>query len=130
MYQRVTRGIRISVEPEYQEGQSDPDDDLYVWSYTIRIDNHSAQTVCLRRRRWRITDERGVTEVVDGEGVVGEQPVIGPGDAYEYTSGAPLSTPSGMMVGAYRMETADGEQFEAEIPPFSLDSPYETRRVH
>ncbi len=130
MYERVTRGIRISVRPNYLESQSDPDDDRYVWSYTVRIDNISDETVRLRTRYWRITDAFGLTEEVRGDGVVGEQPVIRPGEGYEYTSGAPLGTPSGMMVGRYGMESATGETFEVDIPAFSLDSPHEQRRVH
>lgn len=130
MYERVTRGIRISVRPNYLESQSDPDDDRYVWSYTVRIDNISDETVRLRTRYWRITDAFGLTEEVRGDGVVGEQPVIRPGEGFEYTSGAPLGTPSGMMVGRYGMESATGESFDVDIPAFSLDSPYEQRRVH
>ncbi|MEQ8177701.1 MAG: Co2+/Mg2+ efflux protein ApaG [Amphiplicatus sp.] len=130
MYERVTRGIRISVRPNYLESQSDPDDDRYVWSYTVRIDNISDETVRLRTRYWRITDAFGLTEEVRGDGVVGEQPVIRPGEGFEYTSGAPLGTPSGMMVGRYGMESAAGETFEVDIPAFSLDSPHEQRRVH
>ncbi len=130
MYERVTRGIRISVRPNYLESQSDPDDDRYVWSYTVRIDNISDETVRLRTRYWRITDAFGLTEEVRGDGVVGEQPVIHPGEGFEYTSGAPLGTPSGMMVGRYGMESAAGETFEVDIPAFSLDSPHEQRRVH
>ncbi|MEQ8935111.1 MAG: Co2+/Mg2+ efflux protein ApaG [Amphiplicatus sp.] len=130
MYERVTRGIRISVRPNYLESQSDPDDDRYVWSYTVRIDNISDETVRLRTRYWRITDAFGLTEEVRGDGVVGEQPVIRPGEGFEYTSGAPLGTPSGMMVGQYGMESATGEAFDVDIPAFSLDSPYEQRNVH
>lgn len=130
MYERTTRGIRIRVEPTYLEGQSDPDGDHFVWAYRVRIDNGSKETICLRSRRWQITDSRGATEEVAGEGVVGEQPVINPGEAFEYTSGAPLTTPSGMMVGQYGIEASDGELFDVEIPAFSLDSPYETRRLH
>ena len=130
MYERVTRGIRVSVRPDYLEAQSEPDEGRFVWAYTVRIDNNSADTVRLRTRYWRITDAKGLTEEVRGEGVVGEQPVIRPGEGFEYTSGAPLGTPSGLMVGRYGMETATGEAFEVDIPAFSLDSPYERRRVH
>ncbi|MEM6413765.1 MAG: Co2+/Mg2+ efflux protein ApaG [Pseudomonadota bacterium] len=129
-YERTTRGIRIRVEPHYLDDQSDPEDDHYVWAYTVRIENGSPDSVRLRTRHWLITDAFGQTEEVRGEGVVGEQPVIRPGEGFEYTSGAPLATPSGVMVGRYGMETSEGEAFEAEIPAFSLDSPHETRRVH
>ncbi|MEZ5919792.1 MAG: Co2+/Mg2+ efflux protein ApaG [Parvularculaceae bacterium] len=129
-YERVTNGIRVSVSPAYLAKESDPSDDLYVWSYTVKIDNQSNDRVQLIRRHWLITDAKGMTEEVKGVGVVGEQPVIAPGEQFEYTSGAPLSTPSGMMVGRYLMETAEGDAFEVDIPAFSLDSPHERRLVH
>ncbi|MCI5046371.1 MAG: Co2+/Mg2+ efflux protein ApaG [Aquisalinus sp.] len=130
MYENETRGIRISVEPDYLEDQSEPYDDHYVWAYTIRIDNTSSDVVQLKTRHWRITDAQGRTEVVNGDGVVGEQPMLFPGDVFEYTSGAPLTTPSGLMVGSYGMETMTGEHFEAAIPAFSLDSPHELRQIN
>lgn len=130
IYERVTRGIRVSVSPHYLEDQSDPREPRYVWAYTVRINNESTAVVQLRTRYWRITDSRGNTDVVAGDGVVGEQPVIRPGEGFEYTSGAPLATPSGLMVGAYGMETTDGELFDVDIPAFSLDSPHELRQVH
>ncbi|MBI1365823.1 MAG: Co2+/Mg2+ efflux protein ApaG [Alphaproteobacteria bacterium] len=130
MYQRTTRGIRVTVQPSFLEQQSDPEDGRFVWAYTVRIDNASSEVVRLRTRYWRITDATGATEEVRGEGVVGEQPVIRPGEGFEYTSGAPLPTPSGLMVGRYGMETAAGERFEVDIPAFSLDSPHEARLVH
>lgn len=130
MYERITRGIRVSVEPNYLEAQSDPEDRRFVWAYTVRIDNNSGETVQLRNRYWRITDATGATEEVWGEGVVGQQPVIRPGEGFEYTSGAPLGTPSGLMVGRYEMEAANGETFEIDIPAFSLDSPHEFRQIH
>ena len=130
MYESITRGIRGSVRPNFLESHSEPEDGRFMWAYTVRIDNESDQIVRLRTRYWRITDATGVTEEVAGDGVVGEQPVIRPGEGFEYTSGAPLPTPSGMMVGAYGMETASGERFDVAIPAFSLDSPHETRLVH
>lgn len=130
MYERETNGIKVSVRPTFLEGQSDPDDDLYVWSYTVKIHNGSHGNVRLRTRHWLITNAKGLTEEVRGIGVVGEQPLIKPGEGFEYTSGAPLSTPSGMMVGRYGMESAEGELFEVDIPAFSLDSPHERRKVH
>lgn len=130
MYERITRGIRISVRPNYLESESDPEDRRFVWAYTVRIDNQSRETVRLRTRHWKITDAIGLTEEVKGVGVVGEQPTIKPGEGFEYTSGTPLATPSGLMVGRYVMETASGERFEAEIPAFSLDSPHERRQLH
>ena len=130
MYESVTQGIRVSVSPSYLEDQSDPDEPRYVWAYTVRIDNESAEAVRLRTRHWQITDARGVTDEVAGDGVVGEQPVIRPGEGFEYTSGAPLTTPSGLMVGKYGMETPEGDSFDVEIPAFSLDSPHELRQIH
>ena len=130
MYERVTKGIRVSVRPTFLEGQSDPDDDLYVWSYTVRICNDTRDPIRVRTRHWLITNAKGLTEEVRGVGIVGEQPLIRPGENYEYTSGAPLSTPSGMMVGRYGVESAEGELFDIDIPAFSLDSPHERRRVH
>lgn len=130
MYERVTRGIRISVRPNYLEKESDPEDGRFVWSYTVRIHNESHDTVRLRTRYWRIIDNAGAMEEVQGVGVVGEQPTLKPGEGFEYTSGTPLGTPSGMMHGRYLMETAEGERFEAEIPAFSLDSPHERRNLH
>ncbi|HOP18589.1 MAG TPA: Co2+/Mg2+ efflux protein ApaG [Parvularculaceae bacterium] len=130
MYEQITRGIRVSVEPNYVENQSAPEDRRYVWAYTVRIDNDSRETVQLKTRYWRITDAMGQTEEVWGEGVVGQQPVIRPGEGFEYTSGAPLATPSGLMVGRYGMETVDGVAFEVDIPAFSLDSPHELRKIH
>ena len=130
MYEQITRGIRVSVRPIYLEDQSEPDDDHYVWAYTIRIDNDSGELVRQKTRHWRITNSLGVTEEVAGKGVVGEQPEIRPGEGFEYTSGAPLETPSGVMVGSYGMETKTGEVFDVEIPAFSLDSPHEMRQIH
>lgn len=129
-YECVTRGIRVSVKPHYLDDQSDPEEPRYVWAYTVRIDNESEDVVQLRTRYWRITDAKGLTDEVRGDGVVGEQPVIRPGEGFEYTSGAPLATPSGLMVGRYGMSTTTGETFEVDIPAFSLDSPHELRQIH
>ncbi|MEL6362757.1 MAG: Co2+/Mg2+ efflux protein ApaG [Pseudomonadota bacterium] len=130
MYEQTTRGIRVKVDPHYLEDESSPEDSRFVWAYTVRIENGSEDVVRLRGRRWLITDALGLTEEVVGDGVVGEQPVIRPGEGFEYTSGAPLGTPSGMMVGQYEMETSGGETFDVEIPAFSLDSPHEYRQIH
>lgn len=129
-YQAMTRDIRVVVEPVYLEEQSQPEDNHYVWAYTIQIENHGAQTVQLRTRYWRITDSTGHTQEVRGIGVVGEQPVLRPGESFEYTSGAPLGTPTGFMTGVYEMQSEDGETFDVEIPTFSLDSPYQNYRLH
>ncbi len=130
MYQKTTHAIQVTVKPSYLDDQSSPIDDHYVWAYQVRIENQGAETVQLLNRYWRITDENGQVHEVRGAGVVGEQPVLRPGDYFEYTSGTPLATPSGIMVGSYQMETADGESFDVAIPAFSLDSPYQHGMVH
>jgi ApaG protein len=121
MYSETTRGIKVTVEPVYLDEQSSPNDGQFVWAYHVRIENGSPATVQLRARHWRITDAQGRRKDVKGEGVVGEQPVLRPGEAFEYSSGTPLPTPSGFMVGTYQMETEAGETFDIAIPAFSLD---------
>jgi len=128
MYEAVTDGIRVRVTPQYLEEESDPDDGRYFWAYTIEIVNEGERTVQLQSRRWRITDANGHLEKVDGPGVVGETPVLEPGTSFRYTSGCPLTTPSGIMVGTYEMTTEAGERFEVAIPAFSLDSPHSLTR--
>ena len=130
MYKAVTRGISVTVTPRYMPEESSPDEGRYFFAYTVEIINTSLERVQLRARHWRITDEHGHVQEVRGAGVVGEEPVLGPGESFSYTSGCPLTTPSGTMQGAYRMETASGETFEAEIPAFSLDIPRTTRVLH
>lgn len=130
MYSKTTHHINITVNPIFLEDQSLPLDNQFVWAYSIWIENQGAETVQLLKRTWRITDAHGTTHEVKGEGVVGEKPWILPGGVYHYTSGTPLSTPSGMMEGVYHMKTKEGEDFDVVIPAFSLDSPYETARVH
>lgn len=127
-YQSVTNGIEVSVAPRFLEDQSDPLESRFVWSYAIEIVNNGLETVQLEARHWTITDGNGVQHFVDGDGVLGEQPVLNPGDSYSYMSGCPLVTPNGVMVGTYTMRRPDGDEFLADIPAFSLDSPY-TRRV-
>ena len=123
MYRALTRDIEVTVEPYYLEEQSDPDDSRYVWGYRIIIANHSGLAVRLMTRYWHITDENGQVDEVSGPGVIGEQPLLNPGDTYEYSSGCPLDTPSGVMFGHYSMEAEGGETFNVAIPAFSLDSP-------
>ena len=118
-----TRGIAVSVEPTYLEARSSPDNAQYFWAYRVIIENQGTETVQLLSRHWMITNMRGEQTEVKGPGVVGEQPVLKPGESFEYTSGAPLDTPSGMMGGAYQMESESGEHFDIEIPTFSLDLP-------
>lgn len=123
MYRALTRDIEVSVEPYYLEEQSDPDDGRYVWGYRVAITNHSDRSVRLVNRYWHITDQNGQVDEVTGPGVVGEQPQLRPGDTYEYSSGCPLDTPSGVMFRHYQMETEEGDVFEVAIPAFSLDAP-------
>lgn len=125
MSSHTSQDIRITVEPYYLDDQSSPSDDHYVWAYHVKIENVGEATVQLINRYWRITDANGQIQEVRGSGVVGEQPVLDPGESFEYTSGTPLGTPSGIMVGTYEMETRSGERFDVEIPAFSLDSPHQ-----
>ena len=130
-YSAVTRGIRVSVRPFYLEDQSQPDERQFVWAYRVRIENCGPEIVQLLRRTWHITDGRGRTQHVQGDGVLGEQPQLDPGEAFEYTSGTPLETPSGFMTGAYHMVSAtSGEPFDVRIPTFSLDSPHQSGIIH
>ena len=130
MYERITRGIKVIVRPQYLEGQSKPDEDHFVWAYTITVENHGRETVTLKTRYWKITDATGKMQEVRGAGVVGETPTLKPGDSFTYTSGCPLKTPSGFMVGAYQMQNEAGELFNVEIPAFSLDSPHDRHAIN
>ncbi len=130
-YEAATRNILVRVQAYFLDDQSEPENNKFVWAYRVAVENHGAETVQLLRRTWRITDGAGRTQSVHGEGVVGEQPVLAPGQAFEYTSGTPLATPSGFMVGTYHMVVRPGgEPFDVEIPSFSLDSPHADGRVH
>lgn len=126
-YEAETEGVLVRVRPSYLAGQSDPDGGRWVWAYQIEIVNLSTETVQLMARCWLITDGRGRVEEVRGPGVVGEQPVIKPGESYAYASGCPLGTPTGSMVGHYTMTDPSGRMFEIAIPAFSLDVPGERR---
>jgi ApaG protein len=130
IYEATTRGERIRATPTYLPDQSDPDEGRHVWAYGIEIVNEGFETVQLTARRWVITDARGVTRVVEGPGVVGEQPILRPGDGFSYTSGCPLDATSGLMSGHYEMVTDAGETFLAVVPPFPLDVPGAARVVH
>jgi ApaG protein len=120
----VTRGVRVQVESEYAPDRSDPARNEWFFLYTIRITNEGSETVQLLTRHWIITDGTGHVEEVRGPGVVGKQPVLAPGESFEYTSGCPLSTPFGVMEGTYQMTTAGGERFDAKVAPFTLSEPY------
>jgi ApaG protein len=122
MYRTSTRGIEVVVTPRFLEDRSSPANNYYFWAYAIEIVNHGPETVQLLTRYWRITDALGRCQEVRGPGVVGEQPVLKPGESFQYTSGVPLPTSSGFMVGSYNMITAGGERFDVAIPAFSLDS--------
>lgn len=130
MFVKTTRDITVKVEPTYLETQSEPDAQKYVWAYHVKIENCGSERVQLQTRRWQLTDAMGRQQEVQGVGVVGQQPVLDPGETFEYTSGAPLGTPSGIMVGSYTMQCDDGSMFEVAVPAFSLDSPFGRTIVH
>jgi len=128
MYRAITRQIEVTVEPNFLPEHSSAEKSEYFWSYTVVITNTGQETVQLRARHWVITDASGRQKVVDGEGVIGEQPMLAPGERFEYTSGVPLATASGFMGGSYQMVTESGEKFDIDVPTFSLDSP-DSKRV-
>ncbi|MDE0941431.1 MAG: Co2+/Mg2+ efflux protein ApaG [Alphaproteobacteria bacterium] len=131
MYTATTRDITVKVEPQFLAEQSDPVVDQYFWLYTISIENGGTETVQLLNRHWVITNAVGHVEEIQGPGVVGEQPVLAPGERFQYTSGCPLKTPSGLMVGTYEMADPDGSNhFDIDIPAFSLDSPHQARQLN
>lgn len=130
MYRAVTHNIEVNVEPFFLDDRSDPSESRYVWAYRVTIANQSDAPVKLLSRYWHITDGRGRVEEVRGPGVVGEQPELEPGDSFQYTSGCPLSTPSGIMVGRYTMRNERGETFDIDIPAFSLDMPGNQRSLN
>lgn len=130
MFSKITRSIKVTAIPQFLPEHSDPAQDHYVWAYTIEIENQGDETVKLMSRHWHITDAQGQVQEVRGAGVVGEQPVLAPHEAFRYTSGTSLATPSGIMVGEYQMTTPEGAAFEIDVPPFSLDSPFQVKSVH
>jgi ApaG protein len=128
MFEQETAGMRVRVEPQFLADESEPEENRFVWAYTIEIENCSEDSVQLVARSWRITDANGVTQEVHGHGVVGQQPVIAPGSTFSYTSAAPLAAPSGVMLGTYAMvRVEDGAPFDIAVPCFALDSPHQTR---
>lgn len=129
-YSATTRAIVVTVTPQYLPDQSDPAKSQYMWAYQVRIENKGDAAVQLRSRYWKITDGLGRQQEVRGPGVVGKTPVLRPGEMFEYTSGTPLSTPSGFMGGTYQMVNEAGEAFDIEIPTFSLDTPSSQRRLN
>jgi ApaG protein len=130
MYATTTRSIEVTVTPRFLPEKSSPEQGHFFWAYTIEITNRGSETVQLKTRHWRITDAHGRVQEVRGAGVVGEQPRLAPGESFEYTSGVPLPTPSGFMVGSYSMVTEGGERFDIAIPAFSLDSPDAKRTIN
>jgi ApaG protein len=131
VFSETTRDVRVSVRAFYLADQSKPSESHFAWAYRVTIENGGSHTVQLLRRSWEITDGAGRVQHVHGPGVVGEQPVLEPGESFEYTSGTPLATPSGFMRGTYHMiETVSGEAFDVAIPAFSLDSPHQAGVLH
>lgn len=130
IYEAVTQGVTVRVQPRYLAGRSDAARGQHVWAYHVEVANAGEATVQLVARHWRITDGTGRTDRVDGPGVVGEQPILNPGDTFRYTSGCPLATDNGFMRGTFTMVREDGSSFEAEVPAFSLDTPQAPRPVN
>jgi ApaG protein len=131
MYEQETACVIVRVEPQILPEESEPDEGRYVWAYTIEIENRSPDSLQLISRFWKITDENGLTQEVRGPGVIGQQPVIEPGESFRYTSAAPLAAPSGVMLGAYSMQRVDnGEAFDIAVPAFALESPHQSRMLN
>lgn len=126
MFTKTTSNVKVTAIPRFMPEHSEPDEDHYVWAYTIELENYNKVPVKLMSRYWNITDAGGLVQEVRGPGVVGEQPVLQPGEAYRYTSGTALHTPSGVMMGQYQMVASNGDTFDIDIPAFSLDSPFVT----
>lgn len=124
MSDTTTRGVRILVRPDFLAQQSDPRKGIWMFAYHVRITNQGEETVRLVSRHWVITDATGRVEEVRGPGVVGEHPVLKPGEHFDYTSGCPLPTAMGTMHGSYQMVTERGERFDARISPFTLAEPF------
>ncbi len=129
-YVATTRGVEIRVMPEYAADRSNPQRSQFFWLYTVEIRNEGRDALQLVSRHWRIIDGQGRMQEVRGEGVVGKQPIIEPGETFRYTSGCPLPTPTGFMAGTYRMVHLSGRSFDAVIPDFSLDSPHVKRSLN
>ncbi|HQS83762.1 MAG: Co2+/Mg2+ efflux protein ApaG [Alphaproteobacteria bacterium 16-39-46] len=130
MYSKTTHDILVNVEVIYLEEQSQPSQHHYMWAYRVRIENMGKESVRLIGRHWKITDALGRLHEFYGEGVIGQTPTLAPHEPFEYTSGTPLSTPSGIMAGNYTMLAENGKEFSVEIPAFSLDSPHQITSLH
>ncbi len=130
-YTATTGSLRVSVRCFYLADQSRPEENSYAWAYQVRIENIGPDTVQLLARTWQIIDSHGRTQTIHSEGVIGQQPLLEPGESFEYTSGTPLDTPSGFMSGTYHMlAVQSGEAFDVAVPAFSLDSPHHVGRLH
>lgn len=130
MYSCTTHHVTVTVKPAYMPAESAPEKNHFVWAYHVRIENKGDETLQLQSRYWKITDALGRTQEVRGPGVVGEQPVLKPGESFEYTSGTPLGTAGGFMVGTYTMQRQNGDMVDVDIPAFSLDSPDQRKTVN
>lgn len=130
MYKAITHDIQVVVEPRYLDDRSEPEKGHYFWAYKVEITNLGAASAQLTHRHWRITDANGTLQEVRGAGVIGETPILLPGQSFQYTSGCPLTTPSGIMAGSYRFVGQGGVAFDVEIPAFSLDSPHARRTLN
>ncbi len=129
-FERTTNGIAIHVTPVFIDQESRPEDDFYLWAYQVRIENQSADTVKILDRQWSVVDARGTSRLISGAGVFEDQPVLKPGDAFEYTNTIPLATTSGLISGKYALEANETDILEVDAPAFSLDSPYESAIKH
>lgn len=129
-YEKTTHGVSVSVVPEYLEDQSAPEDGQFTWAYHVQIENVGTQTIQILTRHWKITNIRGECHEVIGDGLVGKQPVLGPGERFSYTSGTPLTTSSGFMSGTFQAVADGGEILDLQVPDFSLDSPAAGRALH
>lgn len=130
MFEQKTGNVIVRVEPDFLPEQSSPSEGRFIWAYTVEIENQGDIELQVVERFWQIADSHGMVQEVRGEGVVGEKPVLQPGETFRYTSGAPLSAPSGMMLGTYSMKAPDGEPFAVDIPPFALDGPVNSQIIH
>jgi len=130
VFQETTSDILVSVRPEYLDEQSDPDQGHFAWAYHVTIENQSSRVVQLLSRHWKIADSYGDKQEIIGDGVIGKQPTLRPGDAFEYTSGTPLTAPSGFMSGVFHMISEDGTRFTIAVPAFALDGPGRQGALH
>ena len=130
MYQAVTHNIQVTVEPQFVPEESNPDEGRYLFAYSVEIANLGRAIIQVRSRYWHITDGNGRVQEVEGAGVIGEQPILHPGESFRYTSGCPLGTPTGVMVGHYQVETLEGNAFAVDIPALSRDAPFYKRTLN